>query len=323
MFGQGGLAGGVRGLVNPFVCFMSGTQVVVVVGVGVGVGVEVRGDDGRIETISAGKLAAMQEESGGVATRLEIVGYVTANIEDIVVRGGGEMGDGDGQLVISRDQHDPDGPLVYRRIARTYQRTAHGLQVLTVRDAEGVEQTLRVTEEHPFYVEFAGWTAAKSLRAGDTILGADGALAVVSNECEAHPQGVAVYNLEVEDAHTYFVMSAEGCDGAVWVHNANYDRPSGFRSGVRDKVWNRAIERKTGRVRDRQTGRFMSKNNPWDMGHRDGLEFRKHKASAKNRGISRKQFLDEYNKPSHYRPELPSSNRNHKSEASDDIYFGG
>lgn len=48
---------------------------------------------------------------------------------------------------------------------------AYALQVLTLRDEAGQSQALRVTEEHPFYVEHVGWTAARLLRAGDTLLG--------------------------------------------------------------------------------------------------------------------------------------------------------
>jgi predicted ribonuclease toxin of YeeF-YezG toxin-antitoxin module len=66
----------------------------------------------------------------------------------------------------------------------------------------------------------------------------------------------------------------------------------------------------------------MDKSEPWDMGHKPGFEFRKHQQSAQERGISRKQFLDEYNNAEHYRPELPSSNRSHKGEDLTDNYFG-
>ncbi|KNH21016.1 type IV secretion protein Rhs [Priestia megaterium] len=66
----------------------------------------------------------------------------------------------------------------------------------------------------------------------------------------------------------------------------------------------------------------MNKEEPWDMGHKPGYEFRKHQKSAQERGISRKQFLDEHNNPDHYRPELPSTNRSHKGEDLTDNYFG-
>jgi toxin YqcG len=64
-----------------------------------------------------------------------------------------------------------------------------------------------------------------------------------------------------------------------------YARPSGFRKGVRDTAWNDAVEPRTGQVRDPLTGRFMSKEQPWDMGHRPGYESRKHHVSAAERGI--------------------------------------
>ncbi|WP_410059020.1 GH-E family nuclease [Ruminococcus sp.] len=38
--------------------------------------------------------------------------------------------------------------------------------------------------------------------------------------------------------------------------------------------------------------------------------------------IDRKQFLDEHNDSSHYRPELPSSNRSHSCEDMTDQYLG-
>ncbi|MCP3940005.1 MAG: hypothetical protein GY710_00790 [Desulfobacteraceae bacterium] len=101
-----------------------------------------------------------------------------------------------------------------------------------------------------------------------------------------------------------------------------YSRPSGYRKGVKDKAWNDAVEPSTGRVRDPKTGQFMSKNKSWDMGHKPGYEFRKHQNNAEERGINRRQFLDEHNKSSHYRPELPSSNRSHAAEDMTNRYFG-
>ncbi|MEI2417236.1 PAAR-like domain-containing protein [Orrella sp. JC864] len=96
-----------------------------------------------------------------------------------------------------------------------------------------------------------------------------------------------------------------------------------FRKGVRDKVWDaEAKKSKDGVVRDPVTQKRMNKDEPWDMGHKPGYEHRKHVDSAKRRGIDRKQFLDEYNDPSHYRPELPRSNRSHQGELKTDDYFG-
>ena len=100
-----------------------------------------------------------------------------------------------------------------------------------------------------------------------------------------------------------------------------YERPSGYRSGVRDDVWKEAQDG-DGIVRDPLTEEVMDPNAPWDMGHKPGYEFRKHQQSAAERSISREQFLDEHNNFEHYRPELPSSNRSHADEIMDDTYFG-
>ncbi len=117
-------------------------------------------------------------------------------------------------------------------------------------------------------------------------------------------------------------MAENTAQCAVSAAGKTYARPKGYRSGIRDSVWKNNIERSTGRVRDPVTGRFISKLNPWDMGHAPGYEFRKLEASAAERGISRAQYLDEYNNPAHYRPELPSSNRSHAGELQSDVYFG-
>jgi hypothetical protein len=146
-------------------------------------------------------------------------------IEDLVARGGGERGPGGGQTVVTRDQDDPDAAPMKARVTRTYQRTALKLQSLTLRDPEGREQTLRVTTEHPFYVNYLGWTPARYLEAGDQIRGlGEPSLTVVRNLTEDHPEGVTVYNMEVDGAHSYFVLAADAPPDteAAWVHNAGY-----------------------------------------------------------------------------------------------------
>jgi RHS repeat-associated protein len=100
-----------------------------------------------------------------------------------------------------------------------------------------------------------------------------------------------------------------------------YSRPSGYRKGVKDDVWEKA-KGADGEVRDPVSEQIMKKDESWDMGHKPGFEFRKHQQSAQERGISRKEFLDEHNNPDHYQPELPSSNRSHKGEDLTDDYFG-
>lgn len=119
----------------------------------------------------------------------------------------------------------------------------------------------------------------------------------------------------------YSVLDANGnlTDYGKWY----YERPSGFRDGVRDNTWNKAqSESIDGVVRDPVTGEPLNPNEPWDMGHDYGYEFRKHQQSAAERGISRDQFITEHNNYEHYRPEHPSSNRGHQGEAPNDVYYG-
>jgi len=116
-------------------------------------------------------------------------------------------------------------------------------------------------------------------------------------------------------------LSASGKTKGTGNLDKTYKRPSGYRKGVRDEVWKKAKDT-DGNVRDPLTGTHMNKDEPWDMGHKPGYEFRKHQQSAMERDISRKRFLDEHNKTDHYYPGFPFSNRSHKGEDLTDDYFG-
>ncbi|MDR1383158.1 MAG: HNH/ENDO VII family nuclease [Planctomycetaceae bacterium] len=88
---------------------------------------------------------------------------------------------------------------------------------------------------------------------------------------------------------------------------------------TRQQIWENNRESSTGQVRDPLTGKFMSSSKNWDAGHKPGYEFSKHVPSAFDRALTKKEFKAEHNTPSHYRPELPSSNRSHKLEAPRDV----
>ena len=109
------------------------------------------------------------------------------------------------------------------RVLRVYKRIAYHLQVLTLRDEFGVEQSHRVTDEHPYHLLPGGWMPARTLQVGDVVRGEAGVLEVLANLGEDHPESIEVYNFEVEQAHTYFVLAehAPADADAVWVHNAN------------------------------------------------------------------------------------------------------
>ncbi|MGN0604163.1 MAG: polymorphic toxin-type HINT domain-containing protein [Oscillospiraceae bacterium] len=62
------------------------------------------------------------------------------------------------------------------------------------------------TTNHPFYVDGKGWVAAGDLEVGDVFYTADGdEVEVTDLELDKLAEPIFVYNLEVEDFHTYFV----------------------------------------------------------------------------------------------------------------------
>jgi hypothetical protein len=78
-------------------------------------------------------------------------------------------------------------------------------------------RVIRTTAEHPFWVAGLGWIAAGELKPGQLLSSHDGNWLPVeavtfTGEC------VPVYNIRVEEDHTYFV----GCEEwgfSVWAHN--------------------------------------------------------------------------------------------------------
>ena len=136
---------------------------------------------------------------------------VTKDIKDIKV----------GDYVLARDQFDAQDGVERRRVVRKFVKTADHLRIVRFRDDRGNVETIQTTDEHPFWVEGIGWLAAKDLRVGNEVDQPDGANAVViSSVREEHPEGITVYNFEVEGDHTYFVEDGSGQQTAIWVHNA-------------------------------------------------------------------------------------------------------
>ena len=128
----------------------------------------------------------------------------SCNIEDIRA----------GDLVLSRDEHRPDGLVVAQTVEEVFVR--EGL-VWHLRVGGRV---IRTTAEHPFYRAGDGWVACHDLRAGDRLLTEDGAWAAVEDVRDTGAWET-VYNLRVADFHTYFVGTSEW-GFAVWAHNADY-----------------------------------------------------------------------------------------------------
>ncbi|MGE3804744.1 MAG: polymorphic toxin-type HINT domain-containing protein [Gemmataceae bacterium] len=122
-----------------------------------------------------------------------------------------------GDVVMARDEHT--GQMVPRKVTRIFRNTSDHVRILQVRTAEGSVQKIETTDGHPFWVEGQGWVHAGALQAGHNLIQPDEQIAtVVLSDYESRPQGVSIYNFEVEGVHTYFIAQAGG-GGFVWVHN--------------------------------------------------------------------------------------------------------
>lgn len=102
--------------------------------------------------------------------------------------------------------------------------TVLSLRLLTIQEADGTTETIRTTDEHPFWVSdlgggTGGWVKAADLQVGQQFLTTSGQLATLTaTDSESHPEGITVYNLTVDGDHTYFVTDVAD-DEAVWAHN--------------------------------------------------------------------------------------------------------
>jgi hypothetical protein len=116
-----------------------------------------------------------------------------------------------GDWVLSAPEFDPEAPPEPRQVEEVF------TNFLPLLNVQVRSQTIRTTQEHPFYVRGKGWTAAKDLQPGDLLRSHDGqwiAVKTVFAGAELAP----VYNMRVADYHTYFVGSSEW-DFSVWAHN--------------------------------------------------------------------------------------------------------
>jgi hypothetical protein len=110
------------------------------------------------------------------------------------------------------------------RVAQTFKRKTDALVDLTVRyEATGKDGVITGTPEHPFFVPAASdYVPMGKLTSGTQLRTSDGSRAVVLASNTRHGD-FEVFNLEVENAHNYFVSPSGGGPG-ILVHN-NCDWP--------------------------------------------------------------------------------------------------
>ena len=119
------------------------------------------------------------------------------NIEDIEV----------GDKVLSKDEET--GEVAYKEVTATFNHETDEIYKIHVGD-----QVIESTFNHPFYVDGKGWTFVKDLKVGDLLVQSDGNTLKIDS-IELEHKHVTVYNMTVDEFHTYFVS-----DLGIWVHNS-------------------------------------------------------------------------------------------------------
>ncbi len=116
-----------------------------------------------------------------------------------------------GELVLRQDPHS--GELSYRAVVNTMMTPQSPTVKLGVN-----EETLITTRGHRFWVAGKGWQMAKFIKTGDQLFSASGSIDLQTADKGTEAE---VYNLEVDQFHTYFVGR-----GRVLVHDNTCPEPT-------------------------------------------------------------------------------------------------
>lgn len=127
------------------------------------------------------------------------------NIEDIEV----------GDKVLSKDEES--GEVAYKEVTATFNHETDEIYKIHVGG-----QTIESTFNHPFYVKDKGWAFVKDLKVGDLLVQSDENTLMIDS-IELLHKHVTVYNMTVDEFHTYFVS-----DLGIWVHNTNFCPDNGI-----------------------------------------------------------------------------------------------
>ena len=186
------------------------------------------------------------------------------NIEDIE----------EGDYVYSTS--DETGESGYKEVLQVFQKetevVTHVFYEVEQEDGETRTEEIETTLNHLFWCE-GEWKAAGTLKPGDKLTLADGSQVEVT-EITYEDRHTTVYNMEVEDYHTYHV----GEDG-VWVHNTGDG--CGVTSGAGKSTGTGEGERRTlyhytneegmkGIVDSQQLNPSLKINNPNDCFYGEG-----------------------------------------------------
>jgi len=127
-----------------------------------------------------------------------------------------------GDFVLS--QREDGGALGTQRVSHIWEHTVQRTLLLNFSNGEQLE----TTKEHRFHVDGGGFVSAGRLRPGAALnTSVNNVILRGAKERNATKQ---VYNLEVENFHTYFVG-----DNLVWVHNKKDTEGEGDQTEEDDK----------------------------------------------------------------------------------------
>ena len=126
----------------------------------------------------------------------------------------------EGEFVLAKDVKT--GEIDYKQVIYVYKKETK--KFVRISTDNGIINT---TLGHLFFTDIGWWVAAENLKAGDKVVTASGEMTdIVSVEPYETSEPISIYNLNVEDFHTYFV----GMNGLL-VHNncirVDYTNPTG------------------------------------------------------------------------------------------------
>ena len=104
----------------------------------------------------------------------------------------------------------------YRPVIATKATPDQPIFQVTVKNHQGDIDTLETTAEHPFWIKDTGWLKASLLEQGMILLDRNNQEVEVLSQYLLPNHTDTVYNIEVDDFHTYHVGRL-----GVWVHNAD------------------------------------------------------------------------------------------------------
>jgi hypothetical protein len=177
-----------------------------------------------------------------------------------------------GDLILSRDEHDPSGAVEAKVVEEVFVRTGRVLYL----HVGG--QVIRTTPEHPFYAQGKGWVGASQLRVGDLLSSHDGRWVAVDDVLDTG-EYETVYNLRIADYHTYFVGTPEW-RFSVWAHNL-YNPWNIFQQATRGQFANSTEAAAVWRAWSRGTfpGKLQSMTYHW-LKHANGRTIAQYTADA-------------------------------------------